>query len=212
MNYQKIYDQIIQKARFENRVKGQGTYYERHHIIPKCLGGSDKKENLVLLTAREHFICHQLLFKVHPNNTKLAYAFWGMCNLKDKNQERYKPSSRTYQEAKELVTRLYKAREITQEFRDKMSKVMKGVTLGRKHTEEAKRKIREGRSKNPPVITEELRKRLSESGKRKIFTEEHRQNLSKACKLIKRLPISEETKKRMRESHRNRKLEKLRAA
>jgi hypothetical protein len=61
MNYQKIYESIIQKAKFENRIKLRKNhpnyiYYENHHILPKCLGGSDEKENLVLLTAREHYV------------------------------------------------------------------------------------------------------------------------------------------------------------
>jgi hypothetical protein len=39
-------------------------YTEKHHIIPKSLGGSNKKENLVNLTAREHFVCHRLLMRL----------------------------------------------------------------------------------------------------------------------------------------------------
>ena len=43
MNYKKVYDALIIKAQNENRIKGQGIYYETHHIIPKCYGGSNKK-------------------------------------------------------------------------------------------------------------------------------------------------------------------------
>ena len=57
--YKKWYDMIIENAQ-NRQIKG---YKERHHIIPKCLGGSNKKENLVDLTAREHFVCHWLLTK-----------------------------------------------------------------------------------------------------------------------------------------------------
>jgi hypothetical protein len=39
MDYKKIYDDLISKARSENRIKNAGTYYEAHHIIPVCLGG-----------------------------------------------------------------------------------------------------------------------------------------------------------------------------
>ena len=70
MDHRKIYDSIIEKARNENRIRKSyserkkenfvSQYYENHHIIPKCLGGSDKNENRVLLTAREHFVCHKL--------------------------------------------------------------------------------------------------------------------------------------------------------
>lgn len=102
MNYQKIYDQIIERAIKEPRKKGQGTYLESHHIVPKCLGGSNDNINKVLLTAREHFICHWLLHRIHPNNHKLSYAFWMMCRVKNKDQSsRYKPSTTSFAEAKQ---------------------------------------------------------------------------------------------------------------
>ena len=50
MNYQKIYDAIIAKARSEETIPG--NYYERHHILPKCIGGGNEPENLVTLSAR----------------------------------------------------------------------------------------------------------------------------------------------------------------
>lgn len=61
MNYQKIYDNLIKK-----RVENPPTEkYERHHIVPKSLGGSNKKENIVKLTYREHYIAHLLLCRIH---------------------------------------------------------------------------------------------------------------------------------------------------
>lgn len=61
MNYQKIYDNLIKK-----RVENPPTEkFERHHIVPKSLGGSNKKENLVKLTYREHYIAHLLLCRIH---------------------------------------------------------------------------------------------------------------------------------------------------
>lgn len=83
MNYQKIYNSIIQKAKSENRVKlrknkADFIYYENHHIIPKCLGGTDNKENLVLLTAKEHFLCHKLLTRIYEGNRKIACAYHKM--------------------------------------------------------------------------------------------------------------------------------------
>lgn len=95
MNYKKLYDDIIQHALSLNRIKGK-TYYENHHIIPKSLGGSDQHSNLVLLTAKEHFICHHLLTKIYPNSDALRFAFWSMCN-----QNRItKITSRVYENAK----------------------------------------------------------------------------------------------------------------
>jgi hypothetical protein len=62
LNYKKAYNSLIQKA--QSRSKPEG-YVESHHIIPSCLGGSDDKDNLVFLTAREHCLAHLLLAKIH---------------------------------------------------------------------------------------------------------------------------------------------------
>lgn len=75
MNYQKIYDDIIHK-RINNPAQG---YTETHHILPKSMGGSDEKSNLVVLSAREHFICHWLLYKIHKTQA-MACAWNMMCN------------------------------------------------------------------------------------------------------------------------------------
>jgi hypothetical protein len=122
MNYQRIYDQIIDRAQAEDRKKSGKTYYENHHIVPKCLGGSNEKNNLVLLTGREHFLAHWTLTRVHPDNAKLVFAFWAMCNIRSAVQkERHIPSSRAYQEAKGANSTAYsitrKAFEQTEEGR-----------------------------------------------------------------------------------------------
>lgn len=80
MNYQKIYYQLINRAKEENRVKSKKIYYEAHHIIPRCLGGEGlttqwkTHNNIVLLTAKEHFIAHLLLCEIYQTNSKLKYA------------------------------------------------------------------------------------------------------------------------------------------
>ena len=48
------------------------TYHERHHIVPKCLGGTDDDDNLIDLLAREHFVAHKLLAQENPENNKLT--------------------------------------------------------------------------------------------------------------------------------------------
>lgn len=58
------YELLIASRKALTRRKGEGLYLEEHHIIPKCFGGSDYSENLVLLTAREHFVAHLLLVKM----------------------------------------------------------------------------------------------------------------------------------------------------
>ena len=67
MNWTSIYDNLIQRAKSESRTKSNETYYERHHIIPKYMNGSDDEENLVLLTFREHIIAHYLLWRMYGN-------------------------------------------------------------------------------------------------------------------------------------------------
>ena len=67
MNYEKIYNQIIDRA----KIRVLEGYKEIHHIIPRCVGGTNDKDNLVTLTAREHFICHWLLVRMYPDNNKL---------------------------------------------------------------------------------------------------------------------------------------------
>ncbi|UPW37879.1 baseplate hub subunit and tail lysozyme [Escherichia phage vB_EcoM_ESCO10] len=79
MNYNKIYKSLINKGleRGLNKKK-VGFYTEKHHIVPKSMGGSEDKSNFVLLTAREHFVAHQLLYKIHKNRS-MAHAMINMC-------------------------------------------------------------------------------------------------------------------------------------
>lgn len=63
MNYEKIYNALVDKARKENT--DNVGYFEKHHIIPKSLGGTNDASNLVKLTARQHYIAHLLLYKIY---------------------------------------------------------------------------------------------------------------------------------------------------
>ena len=93
--YLNRYNNIIQH--FQNTIV-EG-YYEKHHIIPKCLGGTDEKTNLVLLPTKVHFIAHALLHKAYPNEPKLAQAF-GMMVACNKYHKGRKYSSRLYEMSK----------------------------------------------------------------------------------------------------------------
>jgi hypothetical protein len=84
------------------------------------MGGGNEKENLVKLTAREHFICHWLLCRIYPKNRKLGHAFWFMSKQNAPTQQRnYIVSSRTYAEA---ISNL----KFTEEHRDKIRKTRVG--------------------------------------------------------------------------------------
>jgi len=100
MNYKKHYDLLIEKAK--NRIVVDG-HTEKHHIIPRCVGGSNDKTNLVILTAREHYMAHYLLHKIQPSHRGLLYAIYMMMNLK-KSDTTIKISSREYEKIKKLVS------------------------------------------------------------------------------------------------------------
>jgi len=108
MNYHKIYNSIVCKAKeieiYRISEKKRGEYFENHHILPRSLGGLDIKDNLVLLTAKEHFICHFLLAKHYikfgniAEQKKMIAAFTQMC--RDSNGSRIR--SRSYQYARKM--------------------------------------------------------------------------------------------------------------
>jgi hypothetical protein len=87
MKYDKIYDDLIERAR-GRLIEG---YVEKHHIVPKCMGGSDDASNLVSLTPEEHYIAHQLLVKIHPThygllNAAIAMTRQGTYVIRSKNK------------------------------------------------------------------------------------------------------------------------------
>ena len=94
MNYQIIYDNLINQAK--NRLVD--GYTEKHHILPKSMGGSNQAFNIVKLTAREHFLAHWLLFKIYKTPS-MAKAFRLMLDVSKK------PHSKTYEIAKTIYAK-----------------------------------------------------------------------------------------------------------
>lgn len=84
MNYTLHYERLIERA----RIRILDSYTETHHIIPRCIGGTNDLENLVELTPEEHFLAHQLLVKMHPLLPELVMAVRYMCYGNIKNGER----------------------------------------------------------------------------------------------------------------------------
>lgn len=165
MNYQKVYDQIIDHAKKQGRSYNSGTYYERHHILPKCLGGQGKTHqwkihpNIVLLTSKEHFICHQLLCHIYPNEPKLKFALWAMANQTTQNRN-YRIGARQYERIREEHINIIKATPRSEQHRQNISKSKLGV-------------------KRPPM-TDTHRHNLKQSILGLPKSKTHRENLSKA--------------------------------
>lgn len=151
MNYQKIYSQIVDRAK--NRVLS--GYCEKHHIVPRCMGGDNSKDNLVKLTAREHLVCHILLAKLHGG--KLWAALNRMTNFGEKNSKKY---------------------EI---YRKQYSKSISGTGNPRSGAIPSKAtRAAIGRGNKGKVRTEETRKKLSISGKKSTRSHSARLNYSKS--------------------------------
>jgi len=75
--YSNIYYSIIKNAKSQNRIKQVGDSYQTHHIIPRCMGGTDDSDNLVVLTYKEHRVCHRLLIDMTADECKhkMMYAY-----------------------------------------------------------------------------------------------------------------------------------------
>jgi len=142
MNYKKIYDAICAKTYTDD-------YTEIHHIIPRCFGGTNKKENLVRLSARAHYICHLLLTKMFPNNNPINQAFL-MMNVKSEFQGR-----------KVTKNRFFEAAKIRQSIHMTNNNPMKKPAARKKLSETRKRLIASGELK-PRVVGDAEKKALSE--------------------------------------------------
>lgn len=104
MNSKRVYYEIIINRLIN--VLDESEYTETHHIHMKCLGGGEEKNNLVRLTAREHFLCHLLLTKIYKNDKnfyhKSVKAFFMMVNYSENNDARncIKINSKIYERLK----------------------------------------------------------------------------------------------------------------
>lgn len=153
--YTSIYNSIISNAKHELRAKRGQEYYESHHIIPKSLGGTNNSENLVLLTAREHFICHRLLTRMTTgkdlSRMMCAFSFMVFGQSPDHKGCRI-PSSNHL-----AIAKVFSQHNRDQTWKDNISKARMGykpskqavesmakTLTGRKLSEEHKRNIGKG--------------------------------------------------------------------
>lgn len=179
--YYRWYYLIIEKALGQNRIKRSVTheeyqYFEEHHILPSCIFPEYKSFkkyswNKVMLTAREHFVCHMLLPKFAAEDThrfKLVHALYAMANQNNNQQQRN--NSKMYEYAKKAMIETRKDPKASKEWREKLSKASKtsnhmiGKTkelnpfYGKTHSKETKEKLR----------TIKLGSKLSEDTKQKM--------------------------------------------
>ena len=164
-------------------------YTEKHHIIPRSMGGKDTKENLVVLTAREHYIAHLLLTKCVENKYKgkMLHAYIMIAQVKDSNQERfYKINSRIFEERKIESNKLKREYRHTKEAREGISKNLKGVPKP-KFTEDHKNNISKGHKgqnawnkglEGVIKCSDETKAKMSESAKGRAVKDSTKNKLS----------------------------------
>ena len=170
MNYKKHYNALIERARTRNL----DCYTERHHVIPRCMGGSDEKDNLVRLTPEEHYLAHLLLVKIYPLENKLVLAARYMTVDKDNKRSNNKMYGWLRRKFIEIP------RPCAEETKEKISRVKKSKKM--KHTEESKEKMRQASLSQK--TTDEKRRKCSIAGKKAkgiLKTEEHKKSLSLAA-------------------------------
>lgn len=190
MNYKYIYDCLVDKCRERGLDKKEiEGYFEKHHIIPKCMGGSDEDENFVLFTPREHVIAHRLLWEAFPNNYSLMWAY-----TRTVNSHKGILTSREVEKAKLAKAEYMRNRVISNETKDKIRKTLTGHTrtpesvekgrlklVGQKRTEETKAKLRAARKElldGGWTHSEDSRKKISEASKGRTMSQEAREKIS----------------------------------
>ena len=146
--YSHKYYTIIEKAKKRTDLEG---YSEKHHILPKSLGGTNDEVNLVKLTAREHFICHLLLIRMVEGlaKAKMVYAAWQL-SRPTKNKV-LNVTNRVYERLKKELSEAYTGKKrdpFSDQARKNMSEAHKGsknYMYGKQHSEEVKEVMSQNR-------------------------------------------------------------------
>jgi len=163
MDYKKIYDDLM-RARMSiknDRIKqkSEGVYLERHHIIPLSMGGiksySLRSDNIVLLTAREHYLAHRMLWLIYKSR-EMGFAFHKMVFSSSPLQKR-RFDSRAYEAAKKALSECQRGVNNPMYGRESPMKGKSGVNKGKKL---GPRPYQIG--ENNPSKREESRKKISE--------------------------------------------------
>ena len=160
-------------------------YVEKHHIIPKSCGGTNSKDNLVNLTAKEHFICHLLLTKMVNGHYrhKMIYAFHGL-KAKQPGQLRHSSklvNAKLYQKLKEELTII---KQTFIPWNKGKTGLKSSWNKGKSMSEDTKQKLRESRAtqdmsyRKGSIMSEEQKQKLRDARVNQIITDETRQKLS----------------------------------
>ena len=198
MKYEKIYHDLCARG----QLRPKPSISERHHIIPKCMGGSNDKSNLTNLTPREHFIAHQLLYKIYPNDKGILYSAVLMSTY-----NKYKIYGRKYEWLKILAKSMpgpMKGRKFSEASKQKMSLAGKG----KPKSDEMRKNLSASKMGKPlsdahklklsnKLVSEETRKKLSIAASKRRLTEEQKQHLSKIISLREGKALSEEAKQKI---------------
>jgi hypothetical protein len=179
MDYQKHYDLLVARSR-DRVVEG---YTEKHHIVPRCMGGGDEPSNLVRLTAAEHYVAHQLLVKIYPDSYSLLWALSAMTH-----STRYADRSGNKRYA-----------WLRQRFAKTQREKLKGIRPSQKCFEARQATIHNKRG----PLSEELKAKLSAAAKGRKKSASHIANLSKAKIGATYPPRSEDSKRRSSEAMKN---------
>lgn len=200
------------------------SYTELHHIIPKSLGGSNEKSNIVKLSGREHFICHFLLTKFTTGQAYYKMLCACRCMKRSRKYQHRYINSRLYEVVKQKAALLQSkertGKKLSLEHRAKISKALTGrirsqetiekcrlANTGSKRTEEQKLKMSASQKEAAKLKTPEQKAEIAAKAGPKISkslkgvpkSEEHKKALSQSLiGVTKGIPKSEETKQRMR--------------
>jgi len=187
MNYQKHYSALIERAKTRTLLKD--IYTEYHHIIPKCMGGTNDKPNLIKLTAEEHYVAHQLLVKIYPKESGLIYAVNMMSGNKI-GKRNNKSFGWIRRKNAEIARKTQLGRKHSKETRLKMSNAHKGKIVSeetriklrkpRNYTDKIKQKI--SNTHKGKIVSEETRLKISNANKGRLMSKEWKNNISKALK------------------------------
>lgn len=165
MNYQKHYDLLIERA----RTRVISGYIEKHHVIPRCLGGSNSPENIVRLTPEEHYLAHQILVKLHPHSMGLLGAALLMSGERSPFTHR---SNKTYGWLRRRFSKMMTGRKKSPEAIEKIAVKNRGKVRSEAF-KAAVREFHSGRKRAP-----ETGKKISASHKIRCNTPEFKEKMS----------------------------------